>query len=91
MAKRPRTPEEITRQIEGLKKEKEALPQFSKFSTDNWQLNDTIISILEGKTNLNDLPQGDWETMDQENENYIAAQDADMWLSGDRVHDLFSL
>lgn len=38
-----RTQDEVARQIDGLKKQKEALPEYSKFGDPNWEKIDAQI------------------------------------------------
>ena len=47
-----RTPEEITRQIEGLKKMKTTIPERSHFGDENWAQIDAQLDILEDKAEL---------------------------------------
>lgn len=84
-----RTQEEINRQIEGLKKMKTWLPQYSRFGDNNWANIDAQLDILEYKQDLDDMDDGDWENMDETNSIYLAAQDADGWMNGDTNDDLF--
>lgn len=80
---------EIQRQIEGLKKQKFLLPEFSAFGTPNHEIIDAQISILDGSSELEDIDEGDWEEMDEQNQVYRGAEDADNWLNGYRGEDLF--
>lgn len=76
-----RTQEEINRQIEGLKKMKENLPETNFFGDNNWEVIDAQIDILQG---------GDYE--DYQEADYAieaAAYDATGWLEGDIDEDLF--
>ena len=77
-----RTKDEINRQIKGLKKEKEDLPEFSMFGTNNWKSINAMIEILNGNKSSEHF-----EFADQEVEN--AAYDAENWLNEERDDDLF--
>jgi hypothetical protein len=84
-----RTEKEIKRQIEGLEKMKTWLPYYSFFGAPNHELINTQISILDGSSVLSDIDEGDFEQMDEQNHIYRGAEDAEMWLDGDRDEDLF--
>lgn len=77
-----RTPEEIKRQIEGLKIEKGKLPQRSAFGDDNWATIDAQISILNEEKDAEDY-------CFDEDQVYSSALDAEEWLLGERKEDLF--
>jgi hypothetical protein len=83
-----RTPEEIKRQIEGLEQERITLPEYSFFGP-NHQIIDAQISILDGTNQLEDIDEGNFEEMDEQNNIFRGAEDAQMWLDGDREEDLF--
>lgn len=86
-----RSQSEIDAQIEGLKKDKKKLPEFSAFGDKNWEKIDAQIDILEGKGNSDSLYID--ETADEyeegDNDIYFAAKDAENWLDGSRDEDLF--
>lgn len=84
-----RTPEEVKKQIEGLTKMKEWLPERSGFGTPNHEKIDAQISILDGSKDVTDIDEGDWDEMDEQNEIYRAAEDADEWMNETREEDLF--
>lgn len=84
-----RTQEEIKRQIEGLEKMKTWLPKYSGFGTPNHELIDTQISIIDGSSELSDIDEGDFEEIDAQNEIYRGAEEAEIWLDGNREEDLF--
>lgn len=84
-----RTQEEIKRQIEGLEKMKTWLPEYSGFGDPNHLIIDAQISILDGSQELSDIEEGDWEEMDEDNKVYRGAEEAEMWLDGNRDEDLF--
>lgn len=76
-----RTKEEITRQIEGLEKMKESLPETNFFGENNWLPIDAQLDILKG---------GSYE--DYEDEEYhieSAALKAQDWLDDENEEDLF--
>ncbi len=79
--KEMRTQEEIERQIEGLEKMKESLPETNFFGENNWLPIDAQIAILKG---------GDYEDYADE-EYYIesSALEAKYWLDDDNEDDLF--
>jgi|688.fasta_scaffold564787_2 hypothetical protein len=84
-----RTQQEITRQIEGILEEKSRLPQYSHFGDLNHEIADAQISILDGSCTLEDIDEGDWDEMDNQNKVYRGAEQADEWLQGDDDEDLF--
>lgn len=95
--KKIRTQAEINIQIEGLKKEKESLPQFSSFGDNNWDLIDAQLDILEGKKIASDFDQlqedGDTYDLDEQERNSIildAVETAEDWLCGKINENLFS-
>lgn len=78
-----RTPEEVLRQIEGLKKLKESLPQFSFFGDNNWEPIDAQLNILESRNTYEDydaVEDGEIES---------AAYQAEQWLLCKSDEDLF--
>lgn len=84
-----RTQEEINRQIDGLLKMKTWLPEFSMFGDPNWEKIDAQVSVLKGGSK-DDFDEGDWEAMDETNQIYRAAEEAEDWLSDDiTMEDLF--
>jgi hypothetical protein len=87
--KNMRTQEEIKRQIEGLEKMKTWLPEYSGLGTPNHELIDVQISIIDGSSELSDIDEGDFEEMDAQNQVHRGAEEAEMWLDGDREEDLF--
>ena len=86
-----RTPEEITRQIEGLKKMKTTIPERSHFGDENWAQIDAQLDILEDKAELdsfyNDEDSEEYE--DGDNDIYFAAEEAEQWMNFEREEDLF--
>lgn len=87
-----RTQEEINRQIEGLKKEKETLPEYSRFGDNNWAKIDAQLDILEGIKNLHQFifDENDEDFQEGDNELYDEAEKAENWLNGYEDEDLFS-
>lgn len=83
-----RTTEDINRQIEGLTKMKTWLPEYSGLRTPNWRKIDAQIEMLKGG-DLSDFDEGDWDEMDEDNEVYRAAEDAENWLQCVSDDDLF--
>lgn len=81
--------EEIKRQIDGLLQMKTWLAEYSAFGTPNHEIIDAQISILDGSNELSDIDEGDWEDHDEQNEIFREAEEAVMWLDGDRDEDLF--
>jgi hypothetical protein len=75
-----RTQAEIDRQIDGLLKMKDTLPEFSFFGDNNWQLIDIQIEVLKGDLDADEVTD---ENL------YMGAMDAEQWLSFDREEDLF--
>ena len=84
-----RTKDQISRQISGLKKMKEWLPETSLFGEPNWEKIDAQVSILEGEVDFYDFDEGDWDEMDDINKIYIAAEEAQQWLDEETDDDLF--
>jgi hypothetical protein len=91
MAYKNRTPEEIARQIDGLKKMKETLPEFSMFGDSNWEKIDAQLDVLEGKKEADEfyIDETAEEFEEGDNELYFAAQEADDWLNSQHNEDLF--
>lgn len=87
-----RTQQEIDRQVEGLKKERASLPEYSMFGDPNHAIIDAQIEILRGDKMLTDFDEGDWDELDETNKIYSGAEDAENWLNGtgDEYDDLFS-
>jgi len=85
-----RTQDEISRQIEGLKKMKTWLPERSKFGTPNWEVIDAQVSILSGREDMDDFEE-DPELLEEgePDEVYNGAQEAADWLDGQTDDDLF--
>lgn len=77
-----RTEQEKQKQIEGLKKQKETLPEFSSFGDNNWQPIDAMISMLMGLTSYKDYED---DEPNVESEAYRCQN----WLDGDTNEDLF--
>jgi hypothetical protein len=86
-----RTKEEIQRQIDGLKKDKEKLPEYSMFGDNNWERIGNQISVLEGKLDPDSLyvDEGNEDYEDGDNDLYFSAQEANDWLCGSTDEDLF--
>lgn len=86
-----RTQGEIDRQIKELEIDKKNLPEFSLFGSPNHGSIDAQIGILKGEISLDDLPDGDWDENDADNQIYIKAQEAEEWLNCEIDDDLFDL
>ena len=86
-----RTDEEIARQIDGLKADRERLPEQSMFGDNNWKKIDAMISVLEGKKKPNDYYEDESAEEFEEGDNdvYFDADRADQWLQGNETEDLF--
>jgi hypothetical protein len=86
-----RTPEEIARQIAGLKKEKETLPEFSNFGDENWKKTDAMLDVLEGKAKPDDfyVNENAEEYEDGDNDIFFDADRAEQWLFGNETEDLY--
>jgi hypothetical protein len=86
-----RTEEEIKRQIDGLKKMKETLPEHSIFGNNNWEAIDAQLDILEGKKEKEDfyINETSDEYEDGCNDIYFEAEKAESWLDGETNEDLF--
>lgn len=77
-----RTEKEIIRQIEGLEKEKERIPEVNYFGENNHEPIEIKIAIINGEA----------EYKDYEDEEYnieVAAYDATEWLDDETYPDLF--
>lgn len=89
--KQIQTQEAINRQIEGLLKMKQTLPEKSFFGDRNWEKIDTQVDVLKGNVKSGSLYHDesveDFEESD--NEMYFAALEAEDWLNGDSEDDLF--
>jgi hypothetical protein len=87
-----RTQEEINVQIEGLKKEKEKVPETSNFGDKNWEKIDAQIAVLEGKKTPDDYYEDESaeEFEDGDNDIWMAATDAENWLGGHSNDNLYS-
>lgn len=81
--------EEIQRQIDGLLKMKEWLPERSMFGDPNHEIIDAQVSILDGTNELEDIDEGDWDEMDEQNKIFRGAEEAQQWLDEERDEDLF--
>ena len=77
-----RTEEEKQRQIEGLKRERETLPEISFFGDNNWEPIDAMVSMLMGLTSYQDYE----DVSNVESEAYRCQS----WLDGNTDEDLFS-
>lgn len=88
-----RTQEEIDRQIAGLSKEKQMLPEFSGLGTPNHAMADAQIDVLQNIKDADefadDMPDEEDENFDDANEIHNAAISAEEWLDGHRTEDLF--
>ncbi len=91
MKKTTRTPQEIANQIDGLKRSKETLPEFSNFGDNNYEAIDAQLDILEGLKTPDDFykEEGDEDFRDGDNYVYNAAIDAENWLNSNTKEDLF--
>lgn len=89
--RKDRTTEEIARQIQGLKKDRERLPEFSMFGGNNWEKIDAQLDVLEDKKDPDDfyVDENTDEYEDGDNEVYFSAQEAKDWLDGSTDEDLF--
>lgn len=85
-----RTQEEIERQIQGLLKMKETLPQKSFFGDDNWAKIDAQIAVLKGEATPDDyyIDEKSEDYEDGDNDVWSEAERAESWLNGERG-DLF--
>ena len=86
-----RTKEEIERQIEGLTKMKEWLPEYNMFGSPNHKRIDAQISILDESEKLDDIDEGDWDQPDETNDIYRDAEEAKNWLDDKDYDDLFEV
>ena len=77
-----RTAQEKQRQVEGLKKQKEALPEYSFFGDNNWEAIDAMISIIMELTTYADY-ENDEPHIESE------AYRCQCWLNGESDDDLF--
>lgn len=84
-----RTTDQINRQIDGLRAEKQRLPAVSGLGTPNHEIADAKISILQGNEELKDFDEGDWEEMDETYQIYLGAEEAQQWMDEEREEDLF--
>jgi hypothetical protein len=86
-----RTQDEINLQIEGLKKDKEKVPEQSMFGDKNWEKIDAMISVLEGKKKTNDYYEDESAEEFEEGDNdiFFDAERAEQWLQGHEKADLF--
>lgn len=76
-----KTQEEIDRQILGLRKMRETLPEYNFFGENNHLPIDAQLDILEG---------GEYEDYEDEEYNIAsAALEASDWLEDDNAEDLF--
>ena len=83
-----RTQEEINRQIEGLTKMKDTLPEYSKLGNLNHKIIDAQILFLK-EENLPEEWEDELDWGDELEEILTEAQEAIYWLSGEREEDLF--
>lgn len=88
-----RTHDEVVRQIEGLYKMKENLPEISSIGTKNWEYIDAQIDVLEGSSAPDDYYQDETgeDYQDGDNEVYFEAVKAEQWLDGECNEDLFEI
>ncbi len=82
-----RTQEEIIRQVEGLKKWKEKLPNYPRFDVSELTKIDAQIDVIQDKKFVSEFWNEKLE--DRDNHVLIAAQDAEDWLFCKIEHDLF--
>ncbi len=80
-----RTANEIDVMIQKLKDEKERLPRFSAFGTDNWVSSDLMIDVLEGKYPTIDDVYNVENAVGHENSSSMCL--AIDWLNGDVEDD----
>jgi hypothetical protein len=87
-----RTQDEINRQIEGLKKEKEGISLRTMFGASSHEKIDAQIAVLEGRSEPDDfyIDESSEEYSDGDNDVYFAAEEAENWLRGHSKEDLFS-
>jgi hypothetical protein len=88
-----RTQEEIRRQVDGLKKEKERLPEYSMFGDNNHAATDAAIEVLEERRLASDYEEYDesihsFPEDDIEHVRQMALR-AEDWLDGYTNDDLF--
>jgi len=86
-----RTQKEIDRQIDGLLKMKETLPEHSFFGDKNWEKIHAQVAVLQGKAKANDYYQDEHaeEYEDGDNDVWSDAERAELWLKGEENDDLF--
>lgn len=86
-----RTEEEIKLQIEGLKKDKTKLPEFSKFGDKNWEKIDAQLDVLEAIKTKDDFWEDESAEEFEEGDNdlYFAAEEAEDWLDGAKEENLY--
>lgn len=86
-----RTEDEIKRQIAGLEKMKETLPEKSFFGDNNWEKIDAQIAVLKSEKEPDDYYQDEHseDYQDGDNDLYFEADRAYQWLHGDEDEDLF--
>ncbi len=89
--KNKRSQVDIDRQIKGLIKMKEFLPETSFFGGNNWNEIDAKLDVLEGKKEPDDFYQDEHaeDFQDGDNDLYFEAERAERWLEGDENEDLF--
>lgn len=88
---KPKTDEEIKRQIEGLTKMRLDLPRRSSFGDDNWGKIDAQIAVLKGERTPDyyyvDEHSDDYRDCD--NDTWSDAELAQLWKEGRQKGDLF--
>jgi hypothetical protein len=91
MLKVKRTQAEIDRQIEGLTKMKDHLPEYSMFGDANWEKIDAQIAVLKGEAEPNDyyINEDGEDYEDGDNDVWSEAERASQWLDGEENDDLF--
>jgi hypothetical protein len=90
--KKMRTPEEIKRQVEGLVKMKEWIPEYSKLGDPNHKAIDLQIDILKGVRDWSEFKSIDESDIDNYLENDClqdAAYRTQYWVTELDDHDLY--
>lgn len=82
-----RTTAQIQKQIEGIKKQKLFLPEYSLFQTPNHKCFDMQVKILKQEVDFEDLKRDDF--LEELDEVFLAGQRAYNWLNENYVGDLF--
>lgn len=91
MKKVTRSPQEITRQIDGLLAERERLPAVSALGSDNYGKIDAQIEVLKGEAIPDEFYQDELDEDYEEADNDVwrSAVEAMDWMEGKNDRDLF--